>query len=38
VGNAIYETFFAAAIAPADAKDEELEARYPVDSIRPRQG
>lgn len=39
VGSAIYETFFAAATAPADAKDEELEARYPVESIRPpRQG
>lgn len=39
VGNAIYETFFAAASAPLDdgLKDEELEARYPVESIPPRE-
>jgi uncharacterized alpha-E superfamily protein len=40
VGNAIYETFFAAAVAPIEEslKDEELEARYPVESIRFREG
>jgi uncharacterized alpha-E superfamily protein len=39
VGNAIFETFFAAAVAPVDdQKDQELEARYPVESIRPREG
>jgi uncharacterized alpha-E superfamily protein len=34
VGNAIYETFFAAAVAPIEEhlRDEELEARYPTPS------
>ena len=38
VGNAIYETFFAAAVAPIEERDAELEARYPVESIPPREG
>jgi uncharacterized alpha-E superfamily protein len=38
VGNAIFETFFAAAVAPIDERDAELEARYPVESIPPREG